>query len=56
MAFVAMASVIYIFFWIHFRRENRRRAAGKLDHTTEGMTEEEIEELGEHNPRFRYTY
>lgn len=56
MALVAMATVIYILFWFYFRYENRRRAAGKLDHKTQGMTEEEIDELGEDNPRFRYTY
>lgn len=56
MGFVAMATVIYIFFWAYFRRENKRRAAGRLDYKTQGMTEEEIEEMGEDNPRFRYTY
>lgn len=56
MAFVAMSSVIYMVFWAYFRHENRRRAAGKLDHKIQGLTGEEIDELGEHNPRYRYTY
>lgn len=29
---------------------------GKEDYRVQGMTEEEAEELGEHNPRFLYTY
>ena len=56
MALVASSTLIYIAFWFYFRYQNKRRAEGKLDHKVEGMTEEEIEELGEDNPRFRYTY
>ena len=56
MGLVAMSSVIYIFFLFYFRYQNKRRAAGKLDYKTQGMTEEEVDELGEDNPRFRYTY
>lgn len=56
MALIAMSSVIYLLFWIYFRRQNQRKAEGKDDHKVQGMTEEEIEELGEHNPRFRYHY
>lgn len=53
---IAMSACIYIVMWAYFRRQNRRRIAGKEDHTVEGMSDEEIEELGEHNPRYRYTY
>lgn len=56
MGFVAMSTCIYIAFWLWFRQENKRRAEGKLDEKVRDLTEEEIEELGEHNPRFRYTY
>ncbi|KAK0386582.1 hypothetical protein NLU13_6417 [Sarocladium strictum] len=56
MAFVAVSTIIYIIFWLWFRRENKLRAEGKRDENVRGMSEEEIEELGEHNPRFRYTY
>lgn len=56
MAFVCMSAVIYMSFWAYFRHLNKRRDEGKEDHKVEGMTEEEIQELGEHNPRFRYTY
>ncbi|KAH6695606.1 high-affinity nicotinic acid transporter [Plectosphaerella plurivora] len=56
MAFVCLSACIYMAFWAYFRHLNKRRDEGKEDHTVEGMTEEEIQELGEHNPRFRYTY
>ncbi|KAH7367765.1 high-affinity nicotinic acid transporter [Plectosphaerella cucumerina] len=56
MAFVCMSAIIYMAFWAYFRYLNKRRDEGKEDHAVEGMTEEEIQELGEHNPRFRYTY
>ena len=56
MAFIAMSALIYILMWWWFRRQNQRKMNGEDDHKVAGMTEEEIEELGEHNPRFRYTY
>ncbi|KAJ1323040.1 MFS transporter ACS family allantoate permease [Microdochium nivale] len=58
MAFVATSTLIYIAFWLWFRRQNARRDAGKVDkkHVPVGLSEPEIEELGEYNPRFRYTY
>lgn len=56
MALMAMSAVIYMLFWAFFRRRNQEKANGKDDAKVAGMTEEEIEELGEHNPRFRYTY
>lgn len=56
MAFVLMSAVIYMSFWAYFRYLNKRREEGKEDHKTEGKTEEEVAEMGEHNPRFRYTY
>ncbi|KAM0330779.1 hypothetical protein ACHAQA_003733 [Verticillium albo-atrum] len=40
---------------VHFRRINRLRDEGKEDGVLEGKTEEEIAELGERDPRFRYT-
>ncbi|KAI1034578.1 hypothetical protein LB504_004476 [Fusarium proliferatum] len=56
MALVAMSSLIYMAFWAWFRRQNKRKVEGKEDHRIQGLTEEEAEELGEHNPRFHYTY
>jgi len=56
MAMVAMSAVIYLTLWAWFRRQNKRKLDGKDDHKIQGMTEEEAEELGEHNPRFIYAY
>ena len=56
MALVAMSSFIYLAFWAWFRRQNKRKDEGKEDWRIQGLTEEEAEELGEHNPRFHYTY
>jgi len=56
MAFVATSTLIYIAFWVWFRRQNRRRDEGEQDKRCAGLSEAEVEELGEYNPRFRYTY
>ncbi|KAG7150390.1 hypothetical protein HYQ46_000670 [Verticillium longisporum] len=56
MAFVCMSSVIYMSFWAYFRFLNKKRDEGKEDEKVRGKTEEEIREMGEYNPRFRYTY
>ncbi|GKU20499.1 unnamed protein product [Fusarium langsethiae] len=56
MVMVAMSSLIYLAFWAWFRRQNKRKDEGKEDWRVQGLTEEEAEELGEHNPRFHYTY
>ena len=58
MAMVAMAGAIYLVLMVWFRRENRLRDQGKASKSklVEGMTVEEMEELGEWNPRYRYTY
>jgi hypothetical protein len=56
MAMAAMSAVTFLGLWAWFRRQNRRKLSGLEDHKAEGMTEEEAEELGEHNPRFLYAY
>lgn len=53
---VAMAGVIYAFMTVWFMRVNRSRDQGKLDSKVAGMSEDEVAEMGEHNPRYRYTY
>lgn len=54
LAMTAFAAVVYAFMWFRYDRINRRRAAGKDDHLIEGLSEEEIEEMGDLNPRYRY--
>ena len=55
LALVGSASAIYGLLWWVLANENRKRREGKADHRAEGMTEEEIAELGDESPRFMYT-
>ncbi|KMU92563.1 hypothetical protein CIHG_10366 [Coccidioides immitis H538.4] len=41
--------------WYWYKRANKLREQGKEDGKIEGMTEEEIQEMGDRNPRFRFT-
>ncbi|KAK4142433.1 putative transporter-like protein [Dichotomopilus funicola] len=56
MSLMLMAALIYLFFWGYFRHLNKRRDEGKEDYRVVGMTDEEIDELGDESPRFRYIY
>lgn len=55
LALVGFSACIYTFMWFHYRRINVARAKGEEDYKIEGLEEEEIEEIGDLNPRFRYT-
>lgn len=52
---VAFASSVYAFMWFYFARVNARRARGDEDHRIQGMSDHEINELGDDSPRFVYT-
>ncbi|EEU41775.1 uncharacterized protein NECHADRAFT_97849 [Fusarium vanettenii 77-13-4] len=56
MAMILMAMVLFLTMGLWFRHANGRRASGDDDHLVEGMTDEEIAELGEDNPAYRYTW
>lgn len=51
----AFSALIFAFMWFWYARINKGRAAGKEDYKIEGMSEEEVQEMGDRNPRFRYT-
>jgi hypothetical protein len=53
MVFFAIAC--YTVLWFHLHRVNKRRENGEEDHLMEGMTDEQIAELGDDSPRFKYT-
>ncbi|KAI4132518.1 MAG: hypothetical protein LQ347_002539, partial [Umbilicaria vellea] len=55
LAMVGFASCVYGFMSWYFARENRRRKEGKEDGKIVGMTEEDIAEMGDRNPRYIYT-
>lgn len=52
---VAFATLVYSLMSLVLARENRLRREGKEDAKIEGMTDGEIEELGDASPRFIYT-
>lgn len=55
MAMVAWAILVYAVMWWYFARVNARRDRGEEDHLIEGFSDEEVAELGDESPRFRYT-
>jgi MFS family permease len=52
---LVLAVCIHATVYLHFKRLNKRKLQGKEDWRIEGKTEEEIMEMGEHNPRYMYT-
>lgn len=56
LAMAGLAAIVYSFMSIYFRTRNERRATGKEDGLVAGLSEEEVAELGDENPRFVYTY
>jgi hypothetical protein len=55
MAMVAFACICYAVMWFHLGRINSRREKGEEEHLVEGMTDEDVAEMGDDSPRFRYT-
>lgn len=49
---MTLATGIFVVLHVFWKRQNKRRAEGKEDWKVEGMTEEEIAELGDKSPRF----
>ncbi|GAB1197090.1 hypothetical protein APSETT444_006376 [Aspergillus pseudonomiae] len=52
---VGFAGIVYGLMWFYYRQKNIRRVQGLEDEKVAGMTEEEIEELGDKSPRFIYS-
>ena len=51
---LSVSLVLNIILHLHFKRQNKLRDEGKQDHLMEGLTDIEIEGLGEKSPRFRF--
>lgn len=47
--------LIFIGAFLYCVRENRLRKAGKRDHRLEGLSEQEVSELGSRHPRYLYS-
>ncbi|KAF3034338.1 hypothetical protein E8E12_006148 [Didymella heteroderae] len=54
LALVAMAVLIYVLMWTYFLKINKQRAEGKVEKKHEGLSEDELAELGDDSPHFRY--
>jgi hypothetical protein len=52
---IGYAAIVFAFLWWNFARLNARRDAGAEDYKVEGVDEDEIMELGDQSPRYRYT-
>lgn len=55
LSMVGFAGLVYGFMWFWYLRVNKRREQGLEDYKIMDMTEEDIQEMGDRNPRFRYT-
>lgn len=55
MAMVAFAITCYAVLWFHLSKINKRRDAGEEEHLIQGMSDEDVAEMGDDSPRFRYT-
>ncbi|RYO99416.1 hypothetical protein DL764_006811 [Monosporascus ibericus] len=56
LSLVGMATGIYGLLWFYYDRQNKKRAAGGPLHAKyEGMSEEQLAELGDESPHYRYT-
>ena len=52
---VALGTVIYAFMWYWYRRVNQQRQAGEVVEKYRGLEEDELKELGDESPHYRYT-
>ncbi|KAI1504092.1 MFS general substrate transporter [Biscogniauxia marginata] len=52
---VGAATCIFGFLWYWYDRENKRRDAGLINPAHQHLTEEQLAELGDESPRYRYT-
>ncbi|TDZ15215.1 putative transporter [Colletotrichum orbiculare MAFF 240422] len=55
LSMVGMATCMYGFLWFWYARENKKREAGHLEDKYRDMSDDELAELGDESPRFRYT-
>lgn len=56
LAMAGAGGIIYTTMSIYFRSRNKERIDGKEDHTITGLSEDDIAEKGDENPRFVFTY
>jgi hypothetical protein len=52
---VGMATCMYGFLWFYYDRENKKRDSGFMKSAHEDLSVEELAELGDESPQYRYT-
>ncbi|KAI8627139.1 major facilitator superfamily domain-containing protein [Xylariaceae sp. FL1651] len=55
LSLVGLSVILYASMWFWFAKENSRRDKGLIKSEHENLSEEELAELGDESPRFRYT-
>jgi hypothetical protein len=55
LSLVGMSSLVYAFLWFWLSRENKKREEGGVLPRHRGLGEDDLAELGDESPRFRYT-
>lgn len=54
LSLVGMSTMIYLFMSLYFKRENKKRDAGEVHPDHQHMSEDELAELGDESPHFRF--
>ncbi|RSL56343.1 hypothetical protein CEP53_006806 [Fusarium sp. AF-6] len=55
LSMVALGTIIYGFLWWWYKRVNEQREAGVMKEKYRNMREDELGELGDESPRYKYT-
>ncbi|KAL7817433.1 major facilitator superfamily domain-containing protein [Trichoderma aethiopicum] len=55
LSMVGVGTAIYGFLWFWFWRANKSRDAGELSEAHQGLEDDELKELGDDSPHYRYT-
>ncbi|KAK1959841.1 major facilitator superfamily transporter [Colletotrichum sublineola] len=55
LSMVGMATCLYGFMWFWYWRENKQREAGHIQSKHADLSDDEMAELGDESPRYRYT-
>jgi hypothetical protein len=55
LSMVGVGTLIYAVMWYWYRRANKKRDLGEVKEEYRGMAEEELKELGDESPHYRYT-
>ncbi|KAK1672166.1 major facilitator superfamily transporter [Colletotrichum godetiae] len=55
LSMVGMATCMYGFMWYWYWRENKQREGGRVESKYADLSDDELAELGDESPRFRYT-